>query len=49
MEKCGSIALYGSPVYERRTVPWSVQLPGSMVLDVTSPMAEFCEPKVETE
>lgn len=30
-------------------VPWSVQDPNSMVADVASPRAEFCEPNVDTE
>lgn len=29
--------------------PWSVQEPDSMVEDVASPRAEFCEPNVDTE
>ena len=31
------------------TGPRSVQLPGSMVVERASPMAEVCEPKVLTE
>lgn len=48
MMRFGSIALYGSPVCVRNTSPWSVQVPGSMLVDVASPIPESIEPDTET-
>lgn len=44
------MALYGFEEDEAIPVAlWSVQVPASMVAEVARPMAELCEPNVETE
>lgn len=47
--KFGSIALYWLPVVDEYTWPWSVHVPGSIVDDVASPIADTCVPKVDMQ
>ena len=43
------LALYTAPVLDVITAPWSVQDPGSRVVLVAAPTAEFWLPRDETE
>jgi hypothetical protein len=50
LKRLPSIALYALEEDDAMPVlPWSVQEPESMVEEVARPIAEFCDPKVETE